>query len=58
MRTKVFGLLSNVPTLIIDDKLDVTELIGAHNDRLEIFMGLDESARALYDVRLLEREQQ
>lgn len=40
MRTKVFGLLSNEPTLTEDDKLDATELIGARNDRLEIFMSL------------------
>lgn len=56
LRTQVYGLLSNLSGLTIANKLDATELIGARNDRLEVFMGLTEEARALYAVRLLERE--
>lgn len=56
LRTTVFGLLYNVPKVSMPDKLDVIELVGTRNDRLEIFMGLNDEARALYAIRLLERE--
>lgn len=58
LRTQVYGLLSNVLGLSISDKLDATELIGARNDRLKIFMGMTEEVRAIYAVRLLERERE
>lgn len=54
-RTLVFGLLADVPGLTTVQKLDVTELIGAKVERLDIFMGLDNDARALYALLLLDR---
>lgn len=56
LRTQLFGLLSKLPGLSLTDRCDAIELIGSRNDRLEIFMGLSEEARAVYAARLLERE--
>lgn len=56
MRTQIFDLLNNVLCLTMEDKLDATELIGARNDCLEIFMSFNEEARAAYSICLLQRE--
>lgn len=55
-RSKVYGLFKDVHGLTPIKKFDVTHIIGAKVEILEIFMGLPEDARALYALRLLEKE--
>lgn len=52
-RKEAFQLLGTSPSLSIDDRFDVCEILGNHQDKLEVFMGLPETAIPLFVDRLL-----
>lgn len=53
-RMGLFEKLGNIPDLTINDKFTVCEILGSCVGKLEIFMGLPETARAHYVRHLLE----
>lgn len=52
-RKGAFEQLGRIGTLSIDDRFDVCEILGKERDKLEIFMGLPDSALPLFVARLL-----
>ncbi|XP_057784517.1 uncharacterized protein LOC131001901 [Salvia miltiorrhiza] len=52
-RKELFNLLSNIPGLSLDDKFDVCEILADKVERLEVFMGLPDSVKPQYVMRLI-----
>lgn len=52
-RKGAFEQLGCIATLSIDDRFEVCEILGKERDKLEIFMGLPDSAIPLFVARLL-----
>ncbi|KAL8488703.1 hypothetical protein ACS0TY_024842 [Phlomoides rotata] len=54
-RKQLFEQLGKIPDLTTHDKLDLSLMLGAKTECLEIFMGLPDDARTIYAMRLLGR---
>ncbi|KAL1535912.1 hypothetical protein AAHA92_28635 [Salvia divinorum] len=55
-RRELFNLLGNIPDLSLDDKFDVCEALGEKPERLDLFMGLPDSVKPAYVMRVLKEK--
>lgn len=55
-RRGIFGKLSDIPGLTLDDKFDVGEMLADSDGRLEFFMSLPEDTRREYVRYLLNKK--
>ncbi|XP_047955868.1 uncharacterized protein LOC125201697 [Salvia hispanica] len=57
-RRELFNLLGNIPDLSLTDKFVVCETLGGNPARLDLFMGLPDSVKPAYVLRVLKERGQ